>query len=297
MAKRIPFLKWISFLTILIFTFIGCNNIDNSAGANSNQIFYSFFVAGHTYGKPGKDNVGFHPPFKDKFDYLKNDSTMQLGVLTGDIVLKGTEKNWDEVDADILNLNMPVYFAVGNHDMTDRELFESRYGPTYRSFVHNSDLFIILDPNIDHWNISGEQLDFLKNTLKDKYEKVGSIFVFFHQLLWWSPDNSYKNVKMNSRSGRADTINFWSEVEPLFNTLPNKVYMFAGDVGAFNTGFEYMYHSYKNITLIASGMGSEVRDNIVITDVKNDGSVSFRLIALNGTDMSSLGKLEDYVLD
>ena len=72
--------------------------------------------------------------------------------------------------------------------------------------------------------------------------------------------------------------------------------MFAGDVGAFNNGIEFMYHSYDNITFIASGMGGESRDNIVFVDVLDDKTVSFRLIALNGDDMSFLGKLEDYIL-
>ena len=38
---------------------------------------------------------------------------------------------------------------------------------------------------------------------------------------------------MNSINQRYNTINFWSEIEPLFNSIKSKVYMFAGDVGAF----------------------------------------------------------------
>ena len=72
--------------------------------------------------------------------------------------------------------------------------------------------------------------------------------------------------------------------------------MFAGDVGAFANGSEFMYHKYDNVTLVASGMGGEIRDNIVIIDVLEDKTTSFRLIALNGSEMNSLGKLEDYVL-
>ena len=114
--------------------------------------------------------------------------------------------------------------------------------------------------------------------------------------MWWDPDNLYGNISLNSHNGRADTINFWSEIEPFFNSLPNQTYMFAGDVGAFNNGSEFMYHSYDNITFIASGMGGESRDNIVFVDVKEDKSLSFRLISLNGDNITSLGKLEDYVL-
>ena len=259
-------------------------------------ISYSFFIAGHTYGTPGVDNDGLHPAFKNKFDLIQSDGHIDFGVLTGDIVITGTEQNWNEVDNDIIDLGLPVYFAAGNHDVTDRTLFESRYGQTYYSFVHQSNLFIVLDPNIDGWNISGNQLDFLENVLNTEAQNVNNIFVFFHQLLWWEPDNIYQNVVLNSFSGRADTINFWNEIEPLFNELAKPVHMFAGDVGAYYTGSEFMYHQYENITLIASGMGGNVRDNFIIIDVHEDASVSFRLIALNAPDISALGDLEDYTL-
>ena len=258
---------------------------------------YSFFVAGHTYGKPGVDNVGLHPPFKAKFDFIKNDELMKFGVLTGDVVLNGSETNWDEVDSDIVELGIPVYIAVGNHDMGDRNLYESRYGITYFKFSFDRDLFIILDPNIDKWNISDDQLVFLLNAVNALQDSTCNIFVFFHQVLWWASDNIFRNIAVNSYAGRDSVINFWDDVEPIFHNRKNPVFMFAGDVGAFNTGDEYVYYSYDNITLIASGMGSEVRDNFVIVDVDVNNKVSFRLIALNGNDINALGRLENYSLD
>ena len=280
------------FLVLVLFS---CDKNEDGTTEES-PISYSFFIAGHTYGSPGVDNDGLHPAFKNKFDLIQSDGHIGFGVLTGDIVITGTEQNWNEVDNDIIDLGLPVYFAAGNHDMTDRVLFESRYGQTYYSFVHQSDLFIVLDPNLDEWNISDDQLQFLENALNSEAQNVNNIFVFFHQVLWWEPDNIYQNVTLNSLAGRADTINFWNEIEPLFNGLPKPVHMFAGDVGAFNTGSEFMYHKYENITLIASGMGGNVRDNIIIIDVHEDASVSYRLIALNDPDINALGDLLDYEL-
>jgi len=304
-------------ISILFLTYISCNDdseetITSPIGTsetitiepefitsyhNLAETDYSFYIAGHTYGKPGVNNVGVHPPFKEKFNLLNEDEFIDFGVWTGDIVWLSTETDWNEIDNDTSLLQDTVYFAAGNHDVSNRELFESRYGQTYSSFVHHSDLFIILDPNLDGWNISGEQLVFLQNELDIHSSQVDNIFVFFHQLLWWSPENIYSNVTPNSTFGRADTVNFWSDIEPLFTSLPNKTYMFAGDVGAFSNGDEFMYHSYENITLIASGMGGEERDNMVIIDVKEDKTVDFRLIALNGKDIHALGELEAYILE
>ena len=165
--------------------------------------------------------------------------------------------------------------------MKGRELYESRYGRTYFSFKHRSDLFIVLDPNLNAWNISDEQLNFLKRILIENTSSVDHVFVFFHQVLWWSPDNRYRKIVLNSTEGRAKSINFWSEVEPLFSGLEIPVTMFAGDVGAFNTGSEYTEHRDGNITYIASGMGSGVKDNFVIVNIHKDNSVNVQRINLN----------------
>ena len=293
-------LRYNTVLFFVVFTIVisvsGCEK-DIEGQETVPHLQYSFFVAGHTYGKPGVDNIGFHPPFRQKFDLIKNDSSIQFGVLTGDIVSAGTGKNWDEIDRDVEELGKVVHFTVGNHDMSDRQLYETRYGSTYYSYSYDKDLFIVLDPNIDGWNISHEQLQFLKNELQKKSGDADHVFVLFHQVLWWAPDNQFKNIDINSLEGRAEKINFWDEVEPLFHSLSVPVYLFAGDVGAHASGDEFMYYHYDNITLIASGMGGEARDNFVIVDVYNDKTVSFRLIALNGDDINALGKLEDYRLE
>ncbi len=256
---------------------------------------YSFFVAGHTYGQPGVDNIGLHPPFKEKFSYIQSRSEIKFGVFTGDIVKSPSEQDWDEVDSDILNLGLPIYFAVGNHDMYDRDLFESRYGSTYFNFIYENDLFIVLDPNIDKWNISGEQLIFLQNTVNENSELVDNIFIFFHQILWRENYNIYRDIIPNSTAGRADSINFWSEVEPLFHNLPNNTVMFAGDFGATWKSTNVMYDNYDNITFIGSGMGlgPYKGDNFIIINVNTNKTITYDLICLNN-DFDCLGELTSY---
>jgi predicted MPP superfamily phosphohydrolase len=279
------------FLIISFFLLLSCRKESPEPIIND----YSFFVAGHSYGKAGVDNLGLHPPFEQKFEFL-NDRNVSLGFLTGDIVNISSEKNWNEVDSVLRYLDADVHFVVGNHDLKVNDtLFEFRYGRTYSSFIKYGDLFILLDPNKDHWNISGEQLAFLRETLQET-DQIRHIFVFFHQLLWWSKHNKYRYVRMNSTEGRADTINFWSEVVPLFTQLNKPITMFAGDMGAAGWSDIYMYDVYQNITFIGSGMGYGVGDNIVIIHALADGSVNYELIALNGDDIHALGKLEDYVV-
>jgi hypothetical protein len=257
---------------------------------------YSFFIAGHVYGSPGINNLGFHPPFKAKFNYIQGREEIKFGILLGDIVITGTEQNWNEVDAEVDTLGLPVYFAPGNHDMTNRELYENRYGDSYFSFTYNNDLFIILDPNIDNWNISGDQLSFVESTLEENANYVINIFVLSHQLIWWAPDNIYSNIVLNSNAGRDDVTNFWSEVEPLFNALDNNVFFCAGDVGAASYASSFMYDQNDNITYIATGMGSNVKDNFIVINVDLQKQVSYDLICLNSDELFCFGELEDYII-
>jgi hypothetical protein len=255
---------------------------------------YSFFVAGHSYGAPGVNNPGFHPPFKNKFKFIQNRAEIKFGVLTGDIVSANPiAKDWDEIDAEIESLGLPVYFAVGNHDMEDRPLFESRYDSTYYHFIYNNDLFIILDPNLDGWNITGTQLEFLESVLSSNSEKVSNIFVFFHQILWKESNNAFNYIKWNSSAGRDNTINFWSRIEPLFNSLNNEVIMFAGDLGA-SWASDVSYDKYDNITLISSGMGHEDGENFIVVNIDTNNLIDFDLICLSDTNLNCLGELIDY---
>ncbi len=259
---------------------------------------YSFFVAGHVYGTPGLEQTGIYPLFVNNFELINTDTLIRFGILPGDITKEGLPEEWNAVEDDLSFLNCTTYFVAGNHDMKNRELFEERYGRTYYSFRCNNDIFIVLDPNIDNWNISGKQLEFLEGVIINQDSQIRNIFVCFHQLLWWDEDNIYSKIKPNSFSGRADTINFWTEIEPVFHDLsPDiSVYMFAGDVGAAYWSADYMYHHYDNITFIATGMGEGEGDNFVIADVYDDGTVDFRLIFLNGEPPGYPGDLEDFVL-
>ncbi|RMG55196.1 MAG: hypothetical protein D6722_28180 [Bacteroidetes bacterium] len=284
------------------------------------RIQYSFFVAGHTYGHPGSAALGLHPPFKARFPLINAIPTMAFGVLTGDMVKLPTNRAWDAIDQDLGVLHpyspipdssftpygdrewsqekgpLPVHFVAGNHDVINRTLYHLRYGPSFYDFSHQHDLFIVLDANLAHWNIEGNQLTYLQQILTEKAPLADRIFVFFHQQLWFDESNIFHLVKPNSFAGRAYSINFWTEIEPMFHVLENPVVMFAGDIGAFPHRPAFMYYHYDNMTFVASGMGGGVQDNFIIVDVMSDHSIKYRLIALNGDNIHAWGNLKDFIL-
>lgn len=216
---------------------------------------YSFIVAGHVYGSPGKNNPGVHPPFKNTFEDLKRDPNLEFGVFTGDIVKDCTEQDWTDIDADIKDLGIPVYFAVGNHDIKNRPLFEKRYGKTYYSFMRHGDLFVILDGNYHGWNIKGEQLRFFKETIADNPD-VQNIFIFVHQVIWhWGGDKKFSQLRLNSADNRSKVLRYWMDIHPFLVKSQKKVFLFAGDIGAAKWSDNFMYGRKDNVTFIASGMG------------------------------------------
>jgi hypothetical protein len=256
------------------------------SGCKSPQA-YHFFVAGHTYGTPVKKEIGLHPPFVEDFSTLRADSLLQFGVFTGDIVYHSRDSFWDAVDTQVATLLVPVYFAAGNHDEGNKPVYKNRYGNTYYSFTQEKDLCIVLNPGLGGWNIWDEQLDFLKTELF-KASKYRNIFVFFHQVLWWAPDNEYRDIYPNSLDGRAPTINFWDTVVPLLVATERPVYCFAGDIGA-NQEVAAIYASqYQHIHFIASGMGSWYNDNYLVVKVSAEKEVEVNVRWLRPKRMEPL---------
>jgi hypothetical protein len=280
-------------IIVVVFSLTACK-------AKNNQV-HSFFVAGHTYGNPMDKShpEGLYKPFKDKFEFINNDKNIDLGFLLGDIVW--TSKNpkyWDTALRDINTLEPDIYPVRGNHDGT-LELFESRFGKSYKTFVHKNNLYVLLDANRDDWSISGEQLLFVRSEIEKYSMEVNNIFILTHQMIWWHK-SIYPKPFPNSTYGKSPNSNYWSTIEPMLKQVNKPVYLFAGDVGAFSKEkrkakrvIEYDYYNDGNLTYISTGMGGGVRDNFVIVDIEADGKVSFRLIHLNGDDTNSLGKLTD----
>jgi len=105
MSKGIHFIL----ISILLFVF---NNCEKSFKSKP----YSFFIAGHSYGYPRYDieRNGLHPPFKYRFDLIKENNFIEFGVFLGDIVWEPSIEAWNNVDRDINEIGKPIYFAIGN---------------------------------------------------------------------------------------------------------------------------------------------------------------------------------------
>ena len=280
-------------LSVISLVIISCdkNEYIDPSTAESN-LKYSFFVAGHTYGNPMSYQFGLHPPFVNTISFINNYPLISFGVFTGDVVPIPTQEYWDSAISDIDKLHMPIHIAAGNHDRGI--IFENIFKNYYYSFKNENDLFIILSPV--NWNIDGTQKDFLIETIDSNSSAVNNIFIFCHELIWWSPENIFRNVKINYLPHYPGSTNYWSEINPILDSLPNNVVLFAGDLGATASVSPYMYYKYGNITLIGSGMGGGEQDNIIIVEINKQDELKYRLLGINNIMPYEMADLEEYEL-
>jgi hypothetical protein len=263
------------------------NNFDKGTCVNKDQ-GYSFFVAGHVYGKPGVKYNGIYEPFKSN-SKLNNCVFMPLGFLLGDTVVEASNYEFNILKNDIRSIgnNTNIFISPGNHDVgtgpydAKRDIYIKHFGEeTFKYFNYENDLFILLDANLNNWNIIGNQLQMLKN-LNSGENIYNNVFIFSHQVIWIDADNKkFSGLLMNSEEGKAEKLNFWNEVFPVINDIGEKVFVFAGDVGAFDNESEFFYDNISGVNFFATGMGGGKRDNFLLIHI-NHGKVQIELIHLD----------------
>jgi 3',5'-cyclic AMP phosphodiesterase CpdA len=161
-------------------------------------------------------------------------------VLTGDIIWGDirdepeerpdpaeVEREWDELDAALAKLGVPIYRVPGNHDISDlgtRDIWRRRYGALPQSVVIGGVRLLLLTsvwipPDGDTRknvgagvDLDATQLAWLDQELARPFD--GVTLAFMHHLLWWQPD-----------SGR-----WWTEVHPRL-AKAGVAAVFSGDYG------------------------------------------------------------------
>jgi hypothetical protein len=284
---------------------------------------FSFYTVGHLYGTPDVNASHPHPPFVTYTPQIAENGRLEFGILLGDLVTGPAVKNYAGVMAVMEKTGKTFYAVPGNHDEGDGGvLFDRYFGGRFRYFSRGNNLFIFLDPNPKDDGVSPDQIDMIRKALAEN-ETAKNIFVFTHELFWlYLNDQRFNNFTPNNRSSYTPLMpeNFRRLILPLFDTAKQNIYFIAGDTGAFPNGREIFYVSERRsesqiveennsapeiltessggggVWYIATGLGSNTKDNILEFDITMDDEVSIQLIALNGTNPNALGRLEDHEL-
>ncbi len=158
--------------------------------------------------------------------------------------LNELNRQWNEFEEMVHELNMPFFYVPGNHDLTNEvmlDVWKERFGPTYYHFIYKDVLFLCLNSEdqlrgAGRGTISDEQYEYVEKVLAEN-PSVKWTLVFLHQPLWSQNDPKR-----------------WPDVEKLLEGRQHSV--FAGHVHRYT---KWERNDGKYFTLATTGGGSRLR--------------------------------------
>lgn len=156
--------------------------------------------------------------FKDAV-WKVNDLQPEFVMCVGDLIEGYTEEEdelnqqWDQFNNIVGKFEMPFFYVVGNHDITNEimlPIWKQRLGRQYYHFIYRNVLFLCLnseDPPRAHEfsNFGDVQLEYFKDVLEDNAD-VRWTFVFLHKPMWDYGDTTNWAKMERLLSGRAYTV-------------------------------------------------------------------------------------------
>ena len=255
---------------------------------NQSENFQFVIVTDRT----GGEREGVFQQGIEKVNLLQPEFVMSVGDLiqgyTEDI--DELNRQWDEFDSLVNQLEMPFFYVPGNHDITNKlmdELWAERYGRSYYHFVYKDVLFLCLnseEPILEEgtteavyhtsdFYLSESQRSYIAQALEDNQE-VRWTFVFWHKPVWlYAASDNPMHQQLVPKSG-------WPEVEQMLAGRKHTV--FAGHI------HRYVHKQINNsdyITLATTGGGSALRgpvfgqfDHVLWVTMTEDGPVMANLL-------------------
>lgn len=219
------------------------------------------------------DRTGGHRPgvFLDgvkKLNLLQPEFVMSVGDLIEGYTEDLTELNrqWEEFDGFIDQLEMPFFYVPGNHDITNKvmeDLWLERFGKTHYFFIYKDVLFMCLNSE-DRYrgagkgSISDEQYEWVKNVLA-QHTQVKWTLLFMHQPLWVQEEDPVR----------------WKDVETLLGDRKHTVF-----VGHRHYYAKYERNNGNYFLLATTGGGSSLRgpqigefDHVVWVTMTDEGPI------------------------
>lgn len=241
------------------------------------------------------DRTGGHRPkvFSRAIDQL-NLLQPEFVLSVGDLIegytkdKKAIARQWNEFQSYTSRLDMPFFYVVGNHDLTNPTMgdaWKEKFGRTYFEFIYREVLFLALDtedpPGKDDGRMSAAQLAWLDKVLAAN-KGVRWTLVFLHKPLWVMRDAD--------KSG-------WPEAEKL---LAGRNYtVFAGHVHRYQ---KFTRQGMSYYMLGTTGGDSRLRgveygevDHLVWVTMKKGGPVVANLLldAIVREDLSTIPSEEE----
>jgi len=254
---------------------------------------FRFIITGHLYGDPAKSSMPADTLRSAASGLSRRDADFMIAC--GDTFRTATETCFDQTVDALQALQMPVFNAVGNHDVNPRAGYHARFGSTYGAFVHGGCAFILLDSEATAWEIADQQLAFLQRALQTAAGRadIRAVFCFAHKLVF-AHQQRYFEVLLGSNAldGLRGPNRFAIDILPALTQVAESkpVFWCGGDVGLAHTlATFYDRDEVSGVQFLATGLGDSARDAVVEVEIADD-QVLLALIPL--TDRPA-DRLED----
>jgi len=257
---------------------------------------YSFIVSGHFHGASG--NLSTFPAATVLANTDTLNSLRPAFLLTlGDLFLDLDNTYIEHYRRSLFSkLKMPLFNAVGNHDLSNGDMYEKTFGATWYFFTAGSELFIVLNTEKDDGSIEGEQLEMLQNALQNAQEQdIKNVFIFSHRPVWAENDPVFAGLFAGNTRTAVGSNNYENELKPLLTAIAKvkPVYWMSGSMA--NAPASFFYHKDENtkITFMQTAVRDLPRDAVLLVTA-DKGVISFKGISLTG---QSLEPVEHYGID
>lgn len=196
--------------------------------------------------RTGGHRPGIFPKGIRKLNLLQPEFVMSVGDLIEGYTQNEEvlDKEWQEFNGFIAELNAPFFYIPGNHDITNKVMedkWKELFGVTYYHFRYKDVLFLCLNSEDNYrgagrGTIDDEQFEYIQKTLQDNQD-VKWTLVFLHQPLWIQEDTRR-----------------WKDVETLLQDRPHNVF-----AGHYHRYWKTERNNGKYIALATTGGGSRLR--------------------------------------
>ena len=178
--------------------------INNIGFPEKNRGDFDFFVVGHIYGS---QEIKDHQPGAALLAALPaiSQTSPDFLVSLGDMAEQSTKAEFDLLDSTFLSkVSFPIFNTVGNHDVADRPLYESRYGRTFFTFKYGPARLVFLDTEHGKCKLDERQTTVLQTAVTSAFRdsEVSYIFVFMHKTFFFQ--NEALAVKRDRMAGPND---------------------------------------------------------------------------------------------
>ncbi len=219
---------------------------------------FRFVAYGDTRFHDPKDTEAANPAVRVALVKAIAEVNPAFVCFTGDIVYNGYDANdwkvWDSETAVWREKNIPIYPALGNHDLHGDEKvalgnyfqrFPDLKNSRYYAVRAANTLILVLDSSLDE--VSGAQGQWLSNKLDSIPSDVDFVFLMFHH----PPYTSSSDAKMfgGGHSARSPEQHLAKMLEERQTHVRARFVVFSGHV------HNYERHQYGGVTYFVSGGG------------------------------------------